>query len=111
MESIGGPSLTSLSWVPILEKQDREEAVCAVEALAHQLSRVWKNWFPAKELPPGCLSVAASWGHHTKRKFTYADVSMLTGAAGIGLALLAAVSEIEPRWDSMLLLGSVDNRE
>jgi lantibiotic modifying enzyme len=32
-----------------------------------------------------------------------ADPSMLTGAAGIGLALLAATTDVEPRWDIALL--------
>lgn len=33
-----------------------------------------------------------------------ADAGLLSGAAGIGLALLAAVSEIEPAWDRLLLI-------
>lgn len=33
----------------------------------------------------------------------------LTGAAGIGLALLAAVSPVEPRWDRVLLLSGPAN--
>ncbi|HEX4457598.1 MAG TPA: lanthionine synthetase C family protein [Polyangia bacterium] len=32
------------------------------------------------------------------------DASLLTGATGIALALLAASDEIEPRWDAMLLM-------
>jgi lantibiotic modifying enzyme len=31
------------------------------------------------------------------------DVSFLTGAAGVGLALLAATSHVEPNWDGLLL--------
>jgi hypothetical protein len=31
------------------------------------------------------------------------DPGFLTGAAGIGLALLAATSDVEPRWDVTLL--------
>lgn len=34
-----------------------------------------------------------------------ADHSVLTGATGVGLALLAATSEIEPSWDRALLCG------
>lgn len=34
-----------------------------------------------------------------------ADPGLLTGAAGIGLALLAAITPIEPAWDRMLLLS------
>lgn len=33
------------------------------------------------------------------------DPGFLTGAAGIGLALLAAISPVEPEWDRVLLLG------
>jgi hypothetical protein len=32
------------------------------------------------------------------------DSGVLTGAAGIGLVLLAAATPIEPTWDRMLLL-------
>ncbi|HEX5715051.1 MAG TPA: lanthionine synthetase C family protein, partial [Thermoanaerobaculia bacterium] len=34
-----------------------------------------------------------------------ADPGFLTGAAGIGLALLAAVTSIEPEWDRLLLVA------
>ena len=34
-----------------------------------------------------------------------ADVGFLTGAAGIGLALLAAVTPVEPEWDRLLLVA------
>jgi hypothetical protein len=34
------------------------------------------------------------------------DSSFLTGAAGIGLALLAAITPVEPEWDRVLLLSS-----
>ena len=34
------------------------------------------------------------------------DRSFLTGAEGIGLALLAAISTVEPAWDRLLLLSS-----
>jgi len=32
------------------------------------------------------------------------DPSLLTGAVGIGLALLAATTPVEPMWDRILLL-------
>ncbi len=35
-----------------------------------------------------------------------ADPGFLTGAAGIGLALLAAISPVEPEWDRVMLLSS-----
>ena len=39
--------------------------------------------------------------------YLYNDPGLLTGTAGIGLALLAAVSRVEPRWDRMLLVDLV----
>jgi hypothetical protein len=33
------------------------------------------------------------------------DPGFLTGAAGVGLALLAAISDVEPEWDRVLLLS------
>jgi lantibiotic modifying enzyme len=38
------------------------------------------------------------------------DVSFLTGAAGIGLGLLAAVTELEPAWDVVLAASAVLRR-
>jgi len=35
----------------------------------------------------------------------HADPSFLTGAAGVGLALLAAATDIEPTWDRVLLIS------
>jgi len=34
-----------------------------------------------------------------------ADAGFLTGAAGVGLALLAAASDVEPEWDRVMLLS------
>src|SRR5262249_33503999 len=34
-----------------------------------------------------------------------ADPGILTGAAGIGLALISALGEVEPKWDRMLLVS------
>jgi hypothetical protein len=34
-----------------------------------------------------------------------ADPGILTGAAGVALALLAAATPIEPSWDRMLLVS------
>jgi hypothetical protein len=33
------------------------------------------------------------------------ETGFLTGAAGIGLALLAALTPVEPEWDRVLLLS------
>ncbi len=37
-----------------------------------------------------------------------ADPSFLTGAAGVGLALLAAATPLEPRWDRLLLASAAE---
>jgi lantibiotic modifying enzyme len=39
-------------------------------------------------------------------EFWAADRSLLTGTAGIGLALLAAITPIQPRWDRMFLVSA-----
>lgn len=36
------------------------------------------------------------------------DPSLVSGAAGVGLALLAAVSDVEPEWDRMMLMSIAD---
>jgi lantibiotic modifying enzyme len=39
------------------------------------------------------------------------DPGLIQGAAGIGLALLAAASELEPAWDHIILLPGPQNRQ
>lgn len=34
------------------------------------------------------------------------DISLLTGSSGIGLALLGAVSHVEPKWDRLLMVNA-----
>lgn len=48
---------------------------------------------------------AAAWYERALHAPPAQDPSLLTGSAGIGLGLLAAVSRIEPAWDSLLLLS------
>lgn len=45
--------------------------------------------------------------HHRTRQawMSGPGPGLLSGPAGVGLALMAATSEVEPRWDSMLLLS------
>jgi hypothetical protein len=48
-----------------------------------------------------------SWGPDRDRKMTWiADAGFLTGAAGVGLAMLAATTPIEPQWDRLLLVSA-----
>ena len=48
-------------------------------------------------------------GHYAWRENSFPheclDTSFLTGAVGVGLALLAAIAPIEPNWDRMMLLS------
>jgi hypothetical protein len=53
--------------------------------------------FPAFRLSP---DGSQSWA---------AEAGILEGAAGVGLALLSAATEIEPAWDRMMLV-SLPNR-
>jgi lantibiotic modifying enzyme len=54
----------------------------------------------------GDLAQAASaWYERALHAPPADDPSLLTGAAGVGLGLLAAVSCIEPAWDALLLLS------
>ena len=46
------------------------------------------------------------WGEvGEKRQGWLDDASFLTGSGGVGLALLSAVTEVEPKWDRLLLLS------
>ncbi|HEX6863606.1 MAG TPA: lanthionine synthetase C family protein [Thermoanaerobaculia bacterium] len=47
-----------------------------------------------------------TWGPDAANRMDWRDdPSLLTGAAGVGLALLAAVTPLEPAWDRFLLLS------
>ncbi|MBI3726400.1 hypothetical protein HY251_20940, partial [bacterium] len=43
--------------------------------------------------------------HRGGREVPVDDPGFLTGASGIGLALLAASTDLEPAWDRLLLLS------
>lgn len=43
--------------------------------------------------------------HKDSQSLWAADPGFLTGAAGVGLALLAAVTSVEPEWDRLLLVA------
>ena len=50
---------------------------------------------------------AAQESIHALLDLRTSDLSFLRGATGIGLVLLAAVSEVDPLWDRLLLLSSL----
>ena len=45
------------------------------------------------------------WGDRHGRQEWVDDASFLTGSAGVGLVLLSAVTNVEPKWDRLLLLS------
>ena len=99
----------------------RDASLChGAAGLGHLYNRLWfatreeifaeaaRGWFDRvlKMREPG-LGIAGyrSWqrgGDSGVARFTD-DPSLLNGAAGIGLALLAATSSVEPGWDRLLL--------
>ncbi len=107
----------------------RDATLChGAVGLAHQLNRFWqatgdprfaaaaRRWYRraldyrrrgrgvAGFERFGMLHAVAEPTRGEGRARWSADPGLLTGAAGIGLALLAAASPIEPRWDRLLLL-------
>jgi len=52
-----------------------------------------------------------TWGPDAAGRMDWRDdPSLLTGAAGVALALLAAIAPVEPAWDRVLLLSPRDPR-
>jgi lantibiotic biosynthesis protein len=70
-----------------------------------------RTWFArALELrrPDQGIAGFRTWGPGEDGEMTWlVDPTFLTGAAGIGLALLGATTDIEPTWDRLLLLSPV----
>jgi len=87
-----------------------------------ELKRAARRWFEhALELrrPGRGLAGFQSWrpvepavdaGRGDARRAWSDDASFLTGVAGIGLALLAAATPVEPAWDLVLLLKPPSSR-
>jgi hypothetical protein len=67
----------------------------------------WLNRTLAMERPGS--GIAGFQTHQTTldsvESFWETNISFLEGSTGLGLALLAATSEVEPKWDRMLLLS------
>ena len=107
----------------------RDATLChGAVGLAHQLNRFWqatddqyfaaaaRKWYRraldyrrrGKGVAGferfGMLHATAEPTGGSGRARWSADPGLLTGAAGIGLALLAAATPIEPKWDRLLLL-------
>ncbi len=68
-----------------------------------EAARVWYRLGLEMRKPDGGIGGFAAWrpGLNTEPGWE-ADPGFLTGAAGIGLALLAALTPVEPEWDRLL---------
>ncbi len=73
------------------------------------LAEAGRSWFArtlAMARPGRGIGGYEAWGPADGGNLTWAaDPGLLTGAAGIALALLAATTPIEPAWDRMLLVA------
>lgn len=76
------------------------------EAALAQAARFWFQQAMQMRVPQrGIAGYAALWGMDDQdREDWKAEAGFLLGAAGIGLALLAAVTPVEPSWDRLLLI-------
>jgi hypothetical protein len=73
------------------------------------LAEAARSWFAralAMRRPGRGIGGSAAWQLSDDGIRTWvADAGLLTGAAGIALALLAAITGVEPAWDRMLLVA------
>ena len=73
-----------------------------------------RSWFRRTlefQCPAKGIGGYLTWSPGKGRNPTWiADPGILNGAAGIGLALLAAATPIEPAWDRMLLISTLRQR-
>lgn len=70
-------------------------------------ARLWYRLGLEMRKPEGGVAGFEAWMPigETRQNAWVPDPGFLTGAAGIGLALLAAVTPIEPEWDRLLMLA------
>lgn len=74
-------------------------------AMFRQAARDWLKVTLAYRRPGEGIGGYRMWGDVDGRKEWVDDASFLSGSAGVGLALLAAVTTVEPKWDRLLLLS------
>src|SRR5712692_6145954 len=85
-------------WRPLLDGAIGKRALEALDLIAAEVQ---------KSEPRSCISgFSALSGRADETRHWEDDPGILTGAAGIALALLAATTSIEPEWDRMLLLST-----
>jgi Lantibiotic modifying enzyme len=74
-----------------------------------ELGRIARQWFERvldmRRPGEGCAGFTFHMWDEERRSVQRSDPGLLGGSAGIGLALLAAVSDVSPEWDRLLLLS------
>lgn len=100
----------------------RDACLChGAGGLGHLFNRLWQAtgdpilrdaavaWFEdamARRRPGSGVGGFLNWGPGTDGEMCWnADPSFLTGASGVALALLAAIGDVPPSWDRILLLS------
>lgn len=74
-------------------------------AIFRQAARDWLKATLAFRRPDEGIGGYRMWGDVGGQQQWVDDASFLSGSAGVGLALLAAVTTVEPEWDRLLLLS------
>jgi lantibiotic modifying enzyme len=74
-------------------------------------ARDWIAWGLDRRVPDQPLGgfLAVEWDE-AGRRIEREDPGLLTGAAGVGLALAAAASSVEPAWDRVMLVSGPPRR-
>ena len=72
--------------------------------LAHIYNRLYQATGLRRFGEAACMWIEKTIGHWHARNDR--DVDFLNGSTGMGLALLAAITEIEPQWDRVMLCSS-----
>jgi lantibiotic modifying enzyme len=79
-----------------------------------RLAAAARHWFTRaldmRQPASGIAGFAALRSGEDGTESWVAERGILTGAAGVGLALLAAVTSFEPAWDRMLLVSALETR-
>lgn len=71
-----------------------------------EVARCWYRYVLAQGKPGQGIGGFLSWGRTAGGTVGWhADPTFLTGSLGVGLALLAAATPVEPQWDELFLLS------
>jgi hypothetical protein len=74
------------------------------DACFFEAARFWfQNCLEMRRPRRGVAGFSRHWQSQDGADCWLKDPGLLSGAAGIGLALLAAITDVEPKWDRILL--------